>query len=378
MSGQRSLNVLADVLFEKRERVRVEPDGVYPMAGVLGFGRGLLLRDSVKGLGISADHLFRIRTGHIIYSRLKAFEGAFALVPLAGEGRFVSNEFPTFEVDRARVYPEFIELLLQRPAAWQELSSGSQGIGARRERLQPADFLEFEVELPSLEAQRRILDAIGAVQGAAAAARDEASAAQRLARVLYREATESGATRSVLFDDFASLEIDQIVVDKEAEYRVAGVAIAGGGLFWRPTLRGAGTRYTKLHRLSTGVLVYRKLTAWEGPITVVPEEFDGAVVSPEFPTMKLDEQVVCLEFMTFLCRLPAVHMEMRARSAGTAERRNRLKPEDLLQVPIELPSRDLQQQIGALARLSTELMSEAIAHDTLTLAMREDYLTDAL
>lgn len=362
---------LADVLSEARERVRVSPQDQYPIAGVLGFGRGLLLREPVTGSGVAADHLYRIRAGQIIYSRLKAFEGAFALVPPAGHHRFVSNEFPTFDVDVTQAHPEFIELLLQRPETWRELASGSQGMGSRRERLQPRDFLDYEVELPPSAIQGRIVDALRAFRRASAASREQAAAAHRLGTVIYRELIRDGQTQSLMFEDFAAHNIEQVHIESSAEYRVAGVTIAGGGLFWRPLMRGTETRYPKMHRLRSGALVYRKLTAWEGPITVVPDEFDGAVVSPEFPTFALDERVVNLQFIAFLCRLPSLHAEMRARSTGTAERRNRLKPEDMLHVPVEVPSLEQQELIGALRRLSNTLMAEASAFDVASVAYRE-------
>lgn len=365
---------LADVLSEARERVRVSPQDRYPMAGVLGFGRGLLIREPVSGSALAADYLYRIRSGQMIYSRLKAFEGAFALVPPAGHHRFVSNEFPTFDVDATQAHPEFVELLLQRSETWLELSSGSQGMGARRERLQPRDFLDYEVELPPLATQQSIVDAMRAFRRASSASREQAAAARDLAEVIYRELVTDGQTQSLLFDDFAAYNIEQVEIEPSAHYSMAGVAIAGGGLFWRPMMKGTETRYQKMHRLCAGALVYRKLTAWEGPITVVPDEFDGAVVSPEFPTFDLDQRIVHLQFISFLCRLPSLHAEMRALSTGTAERRNRLKPQDLLQVPVELPSLVQQERIGALEQLSKALTAEAAALDVASLAYREHVL----
>ena len=107
---------LGKVLTEARERVVVEPDRTYPIAGVYGFGRGILLRDSVRGSEVSASHLYRIAAGQIIYSRLKAFEGAFALVPPEAHARYVSNEFPTFKVAEKEAGPRFIALVLALPS----------------------------------------------------------------------------------------------------------------------------------------------------------------------------------------------------------------------------------------------------------------------
>src|SRR5690242_11774563 len=140
---------------------------------------------------------------------------------------------------------------------------------------------------------------------------------------MSREESEGVALRELL-----NLDICRVPVDPDAEYEVAGVLIAGGGLFRRGSTRGSDTSYSVLHRLRKGHLVYRKLTAWEGPITVVPAAFDGSYVSNEFPTFALDTTRIAPEFLQLLCRRPAFHAEMKRRSTGTAERRNRLKPED--------------------------------------------------
>ena len=129
--------------------------------------------------------------------------------------------------------------------------------------------------------------------------------------------------------------------------------------------------YERLHRLRADQLVYRKLTAWEGPITVVPPEFDGAFVSPEFPTFTLDRIQLLPEFMRFICQSPIFHSEMRARSTGTAERRNRLKPSDLLEIEIDLPPLADQRRIAAALNAAMALEQEAEAARALAAATRQ-------
>ena len=65
---------------------------------------------SSANLSVGGETRFRpfyTRSGpaRSIYSRLKAFEGAFALVPPAADGWYVSNEFPTFDVNKQRACP---------------------------------------------------------------------------------------------------------------------------------------------------------------------------------------------------------------------------------------------------------------------------------
>ena len=48
----------------------------------------------------------------------------------------------------------------------------------------------------------------------------------------------------------------------------------------------------------------RKLTAWEGPITIVDEEYDGYFVSPEFPTFTLNQHFIEPSYMRLICQTP--------------------------------------------------------------------------
>lgn len=151
--------------------------------------------------------------------------------------------------------------------------------------------------------------------------------------------------RSLRVGDVAELDVERVSVEADREYDITGVLIAGRGLFRRETIKGSETNYPALHRLRHGQVVYRKLTAWEGPITVVPGEFDGTFVSSEFPTLTLDGTQILPKYMGLICQLPSFHDEMRLRSTGTAERRNRLKPGDLLEINIDLPTIEAQQAI---------------------------------
>lgn len=200
---------LANVLTEKRRRVEVLPDGSYPIAGVYGFGRGILLRNAVQGADIAASHLYRIASGQIIYSRLKAFEGAFALVPPVADGRYVSNEFPTFDVDTNLALSEYVALVLCTPTTWDTLAERITGVGARRERLQVEEFLKFEISLPSLEEQRRIVACVQRVDTALTSARRLLMSARNFAYVLREtRLVDNGDWRSA--DAWRTVTLEEI------------------------------------------------------------------------------------------------------------------------------------------------------------------------
>ena len=68
--------------------------------------------------------------------------------------------------------------------------------------------------------------------------------------------------------------------------------------------------------------------------------------------------------------------EMRIRSRGTAERRGRLKPEDLLSVQIQLPGIEAQSRFVELERAIRRLEAGTVALDTVAAAALERLLVD--
>jgi type I restriction enzyme S subunit len=96
------------------------------------------------------------------------------------EEAFASQEFPVFRC-ACGLLPAYARLLTQRPELWEELALLSKGIGGRRERLHPQDFLKIHVLLPPMVEQVRIVDLIGAIDDVLAAAERAQLAARKLA-----------------------------------------------------------------------------------------------------------------------------------------------------------------------------------------------------
>ena len=147
---------LSEVLQLEVDEVPVEPAGAYAIAGVYSFGRGMFERAALTGSQTSYKVFHRLHAGHLVMSRLKVWEGALAIVPAAMEGRFVSPEFPTFKLNHEEVDPAYLGAMVASPEFWSRLKGASQGIGARRERVNAARLLEQKVELPPLVQQKAI------------------------------------------------------------------------------------------------------------------------------------------------------------------------------------------------------------------------------
>jgi hypothetical protein len=133
--------------------VAVEPQKTYQFAGVYSFGRGVFRAQSKAGSEFAYPRLTRVRFGNFVYPKLMAWEGALGIVPPECDGCVVSTEFPVFDVNEDRVLPEVLDTYFRTPSVWAELSGASTGTNVRRRRLNPADFLNYKMPLPSRTVQ---------------------------------------------------------------------------------------------------------------------------------------------------------------------------------------------------------------------------------
>lgn len=136
--------------------VSVRHEESYEFAGVYCFGRGVFRGQRRTGLDFAYTRLTRLRTGNFVYPKLMAWEGALAVVPPECEGCVVSTEFPVFEVMEARVLPEVLDTYFRNPVVWPGIAGASTGTNVRRRRLNPKDFLNYKMPLPSRATQERL------------------------------------------------------------------------------------------------------------------------------------------------------------------------------------------------------------------------------
>ncbi len=126
----------------------VDAERSYPNVGILSYAKGVFGKIPIEGATTSAKTLYRIKSGQFIYSRLFAFEGAYALVPDEFDGYYVSNEFPTFEINDDLATAKFLMTLFMTEADWHEMRASTKGVGDRRLRIQPEHILARPIWLP--------------------------------------------------------------------------------------------------------------------------------------------------------------------------------------------------------------------------------------
>ncbi|WCB92452.1 hypothetical protein DSM104299_01148 [Baekduia alba] len=220
---------LGEFLTVARRIVTVEDDENYEQVTVRIKGRGLTSRGVVQGTAIATKKQYEVRAGDLLVSKIDARNGGLGLVPPELDNAIVSSDFPAYVIDEDVCLPAYLDIYVKRPVFWEECLLVSEG-STNRVRLVPEQFLELEVELPSLEEQLAIVDAVDLADQAAARAREQRASLEQFFES-YRRDLFSGlaeAHEAVPIAEFADLGSGGTPSRREPTY-------FGGGVPWVKT-----------------------------------------------------------------------------------------------------------------------------------------------
>lgn len=119
---------------------------------------------------------------------------------------------------------------------------------------------------------------------------------------------------------------------------------------------------------STDDVVFSSIDLWKGCVAIVPDQFNGALVTKEFPIYEITDERLLPEFFQLLLRTRYYQRAFRAITTGHSNRR-RTQVADFESVEIAFPSsaeeqRRLIQDI-LHSRLTVDAASTALKHELL-------------
>ena len=112
------------------------------------------VRDNVPGVSIGTKNQFRVCAGDFILSKIDARQGAFGIVPPEADDGIITGNFWTYRVDNKIVDTDWF-LQFTNTNDFLELCKRSSTGNTHRKYLDEEIFLNHELEIPSLEDQRK-------------------------------------------------------------------------------------------------------------------------------------------------------------------------------------------------------------------------------
>ena len=109
-------------------QIEIDVDGEYPELGARSFGKGIFHKPTLKGGQLTWQKLFRVHEGDIVFSNIKAWEGAIVVAGSADHGRFGSHRYLTCVADPTLAIPEFICFYLLTRDGLESVGSASVGM----------------------------------------------------------------------------------------------------------------------------------------------------------------------------------------------------------------------------------------------------------
>lgn len=335
---------LGDVLIRTSDTIELAPEKLYKEVTIRLWGKGIKTRRIATGAEIGTGRRYRVKEGQFILSRIDARNGAMGIVPRELDGAVVTNDFPSFETNDAKLNTEFLGWLSKTKGFVESCRKVSEGT-TNRVRLKEENFFGVTIPLPPLHEQKRIVARIDSLVAKINEAKDlklkSKMESEQICRAILRD-ERYGKVSPIPMRELVTWRKPHVDVLPTDTYEFAGVYCFGRGVFRGARKSGTNFAYKKLTQIRSGEFMYPKLMAWEGAFGVVPPNLDGLFVSPEFPLFTIDKDKVLPAVLDIHFRSPSVWPLIGGISTGTNVRRRRLNPKDFLNYKFPLPSQRAQ------------------------------------
>lgn len=153
---------LGEVAQQRKEFITLDDMKEYVRCRVQLHAQGIVERDRLPGAMIKTKQQQVCRSGEFLVAEIDAKHGGYGIVPNELDGAIVSSHYFLFEIDETRLDRQFLAYFARTPAFLEQVNAqGTTNYAAIR----PQQVLTYEIPLPPLAEQKRIVAKIERLAG---------------------------------------------------------------------------------------------------------------------------------------------------------------------------------------------------------------------
>jgi type I restriction enzyme S subunit len=238
-----------EILKRVERRFMIDDGHFYRCVGVRWYGQGTFVRQQLVGADIVRKEQWIIEPGDIVYNKLFAWKGVFAVADETINGCIVSDKFPTYRADNRRVDLGWLKWYFRTPDMARQAQNLSKGAAAiSKLTLNPPDFWKLSIPLPTLAEQRGIVAQIEEL-----AAKIEETRELRQQAAAEAEVLVSRAASAILDDDrWQFSRLSEVLIESPRN-----------GLSPKPEVHTAGRRMLRINAVSSSPNRFVDLSAYK-------------------------------------------------------------------------------------------------------------------
>jgi len=331
---------------QRKEFVTINDMREYMRCRVQLHAQGIVERDRLPGAMIKTKQQQECRAGEFLVAEIDAKHGGYGIVPDELDGAVVSSHYFLFEIDDSQLDRKFLGYFARTPAFLEQVNAqGTTNYAAIR----PQQVLAYEIPLPPLAEQRRIVTKIERLAGKIEEARGLRETSTRLlSRFVTSQHLQLSSETHVALGEFLVLDEDRVLVTPGVSYPQVGVKAYGQGLFPKPAVAANDTTYTTFNRLYSGAVLLSQVKGWEGAIAVCGDQLSGWFVSPEYRTFRCIPSAADARYLRHVFATDWFWLQLKNLTRGLGGRRERIRPEQFLELTIPMPPVEQQTKSAEL------------------------------
>jgi type I restriction enzyme S subunit len=239
----------------------------------------------------------------------------------------------------------------------------SNMVGTAGQKRVPKDFIEsYLIPLPPIHEQKKIGDILSTWDKAIDQTSKFIEAKKRHKKAIMQQLL-SGTKRfnSVRRDEWRVRPLSELVEPVSRPepkppkpYLSIGVRSHGKGTFQKIVEFPEKVFMDTLYRVESRDLIVNITFAWEGAIAIATEQDTGGLVSHRFPTYRLKEKEVNIDFFRNLIQTKRFVRDLGLISPGGAGRNRVLNQKDFLKLRVPVPSMEIQTEIAKILTATSD------------------------